>query len=1674
MKTASHKAESDKDIRWQLEQRNGELALINSVLAGLAKKLSIQEVYELVGEKIREIFKAQVIDIVTYDRRYQLIEDKYSYEKGDRSLLAAREPNGFRKHVIDSGQPLIIKKDVEKESSKYNNPILIGEDAKSLVFVPMFAGDQLTGVISLQNLDKENAFSESDVSLLTTLANSMSVALENAVLFDKTNRLLRETEQRTAELSVINSVQEGLARELDIDHIYELVGEKMREIFNAQVIDIVTYNKEKNLIEDKYSFEKGDRSLLKPREPVGFRKYVINSEKLLLHNSGVEAACAEFDNPVLIGEMSKSQIFVPLISGNRVNGVISLQNLDMENAFSDSDVNLLTTIANSMSVALENARLFDETNRLLRETEQRTAELSVINSVQGGLVAKMDIQGIYDLVGDKIRDIFDAQVVDIGLYNPKDKQVHFPYTIERGVRFPDDPMELIGYRKHVLESGQFLIINEDTIGAAEKYGNPKILVGEIPKSVLFVPMIVGDQAKGVISLQNLDREHAFSDADVRLLQTLANSMSVALENARLFDETNRLLTVTEQRTAELSVINSVQEGLAKELEIDGIYELVGEKMREIFNAQVIDIVTYNNSKQLIEDKYSYEKGDRTLIGPRSPHGFRKYVIESEKLLLINEDTINAAKKYGNPKILAGKIAKSVLFVPMISGGRVNGVISLQNLDQEHAFSEADVRLLTTLTSSMSVALENARLFDETVRLLSETEQRTAELSVINSVQDGLAKELDIDGIYELVGEKMREIFNAQVIDIVTYEKEKNLIEDKYSFEKGDRTLLGKREPGGFRKHVIQSGEMLVFNENSVQAHLDYDNVVMIGDPAKSLVFVPMIAGNEVTGIISLQNVDEENAFNESDLRLLNTITNSMSVALESARLFNETTRLLGETEQRTAELSVINSVQEGLAKELDIDGIYELVGEKLREIFNVHVLDIVTYDKANNTIEDRYSFEKGDRTLLGPREPQGFRLHILKTGQMLLINENYDEHSDAYGNKTMIGEQPKSMVLVPMIAANEVTGVISLQNLDHEHAFSDSDLRLLTTITNSMSVALESARLFNETTRLLNETEKRTAELSVINSVQEGLAKELDINGIYELVGEKMREIFNAQAIDIVSYNKEKQTIEDCYAYELGDRTLLGSRPLMGFRKYVIDSGKTLLINKDANKFREKYHNEILVGEGAKSLVFVPIIAGDEIVGVISLQNLDKENAFTGSDVNLLTTFANSMSVALENARLFNETTRLLAQTEQRATEMQTVNRISGALVAQLEFDALIHIVGEQMKKTFQADIVYLAVYDRKKDIINFPYVYGDTIESRPFGNGLTEKIIMSREPLLISHDADEVVKHLSAVKQGIAIESGIYVPIIVGRDAIGVISVQRTKDDNQFTEDDQRLLSTIASNVGIAMNNAEAYQKLQAALTELKSAQELLVQAEKMASLGELTAGIAHEIQNPLNFVNNFSEVNTELIDEMKEELQLGHFEEAIEIAQDIKDNQEKITHHGKRAGGIVKSMLQHSRSSSGIKELTDINALTDEYLRLAYHGLRAKDKSFNATLKSDFDKQLEKTNIIAQDVGRVILNLITNAFHAVTEKKKKIGSGFEPVVSVSTKKLNGKIEITVGDNGDGIPQKVLDKIFQPFFTTKPTGEGTGLGLSLSYDIVKAHGGELKVETKLGEGSNFIIILPE
>ena len=442
---------------------------------------------------------------------------------------------------------------------------------------------------------------------------------------------------------------------------------------------------------------------------------------------------------------------------------------------------------------------------------------------------------------------------------------------------------------------------------------------------------------------------------------------------------------------------------------------------------------------------------------------------------------------------------------------------------------------------------------------------------------------------------------------------------------------------------------------------------------------------------------------------------------------------------------------------------------------------------------------------------------------------------------------------------------------------------------------------------------------------------------------------------------------------------------------------------------------------------------------------------------------------------------------QQSYSNVELLSEIGRKITSSLSVEKIIGTVYDNVNLLMDASVFGIGIYNDEFKRIDFPATYENGKALPFYTNSIYDEnrfaalsFLSGKEIVMgnLENDYKNYLQQIPVPKAGRQAVSLIYLPLIGKEKNLGVVTVQ-SFEKNAYSDYHLFMLRNIAIYAAIALENADSFEKLNHTLNSLKKAQTQLVQAEKMASLGELTAGIAHEIQNPLNFVNNFSEVSVELANELKEELDQSSLnekerKELEKLIDALVQNQEKINFHGKRADGIVKGMLMHSRSSSGQKEPTDINALADEYLRLSYHGLRAKDKTFNAAFKTDFDSDLPKVNVISQDIGRVILNLFTNAFYSVTEKKKQLNGEYEPTVSVTTKMNDGKIEVRVRDNGMGIPQKVIDKIYQPFFTTKPGGQGTGLGLSLSFDIVtKGHGGQMNVETKEGEFAEFIIQLP-
>ena len=854
-----------------LEQRNAELAIINSIQQGLAAELDFQAIVDLVGDKLRQVFDTPDLGIRWYDEKANLTQHLYAYEHGKRLTIAPRPPvpGGLFETMRRTRRPIVFNTASDYATMPGGTVPIPGTDrSKSLISVPIISSDRVLGTIALENYERENAYGEAEVRLLTTIAASLGTALENARLFDETQHLLKETERRAAELAIINSVQEGLASKLEMQAIYDLVGNKVREIFAADVVGIRLFDSEANLVRYVFLLDHGERFHPESGPPVGFTRHILRTlQPIVIHTADeLNRRMAELGAKNIGGDtVDNSSIYVPILHGGSANGVITVGK-QRAHAFSDSDVSLLTTLGNAMSVALENARLFDETQRLLKETEQRATELAVINSIQEGIAAELDFQAIVDLVGDKLREVFKTGDIGIRWYEPKANLQHFLYQYEHGVRLTQAPRPPSAGALKILQTRQPVVANNPAEYAAQ--GITTVPGTDQSLSAVGVPILGSDRALGTIALEDYERENAFGEAEVRLLTTVAASMGIALENARLFDETQRLLKETEQRAAELAVINRIQEGMAAELDFQAIVDLVGDKLREVFNTGDIGIRWHDPKANLNHFLYQYEHGIRQNTRPSTPRegGPWSTMVKTRQPIVVRNPSEAAA--LGISTVPGTDSSQSAVFVPIIGSDRVLGTIVLENYEREDAFGEAEVRLLSTVAASMGVALESARLFDETQRLFKESEQRAAELAIINSVQQALAAELNMQGIYDAVGDKIREIFNQADVGIRTYDPQTNLVRFPYVYENAQRLSLESRPLAeGFTAHVLRTREPLVINADMAKAVEEHGSYTLPGTQMeKSAVYVPLIAGDQARGIITLMDMEREHAFSDSDVR----------------------------------------------------------------------------------------------------------------------------------------------------------------------------------------------------------------------------------------------------------------------------------------------------------------------------------------------------------------------------------------------------------------------------------------------------------------------------------------------------------------------------------------------------------------------------------------------------------------------------------------------------------------------------------------------------------------------------------------------------------------------------------------------------------------------------------------
>ncbi len=1408
----------------ETRQRNAELAIINSVQEGLAKQLDFQEIVDLVGDKVREIFAADTVSVVIYDAERDWASNVYYVDRGQRIPW----PDGpwlrpsLGAIVVDKRQPLLLG--TSEESGKLGafrvpRTEAEGDQNESYLGVPILAGDKVIGVITVQGY-KQHAFSESDSRLLQTLANSMSVALENARLFDEVQKknaeITESLERETASNDILRVIAESPT---DIQPVLDVIARNAAQLSGSEDAIIGTVDGETLRVAAHY----GDIPMIPVGEGIRFNRDSVAGRAILegrplqaVHNQrGVKSEYPEGDK-VAKKYGYRMTCAVPLMREGKAIGAITIRGTKPE-LLTDKQTALIQSFANQAAIAVENVRLFNETARLLKETEQRAAELAVINSIQQGLASKLEMQAVFDLVGDKIREIFDAQVVFIMTYDRQTDLVHFPYMIERGQRLYADaePLGDKGFTPRIIHTRQPLMFNQITDEVIAEYGLV-IPAGEPAKSWLGVPLIVGDEAKGVISLQNIDRENAFSQSDLRLLTTLASSMSVALENARLFDETKRLLAETEQRAAELAIINSVGEAMAKQLDVHTVTRIVGDKVREIFNAEVTEILLLDSTAEVIHIPYSYYRGYQAPEPFPVGEGLTSRIIQSRQALVLG--TLQGQVDYGARFDEAmGELdrTESYMGVPIIVGEKVLGVVSVQSY-QRHAYDENSMRLLSTLSANMGVAIENARLFEETKRLLAETDQRAAELEIISSVGQVLTQELDLQSLMDLVGDKLRTAIQAGNFGIGLYESKSKLLQSVYVYRDNQRVYPDPVPLNAFSLRVARQGRPLVINHNTRQTWKKFGSNLTIGtEIPKSVLMIPILAGRELIGGITIQDFERENAYPDSAVRMLEAIASSMGTAIQNARLFDETRRLLAESNQRAAELATVNAVGQAIASQLELDALIQLIGEQMRQTFNADIVYLALHDPQTNMIH--FPYEYGQHL---PSMPlgQGLTSRIIESGQPLLINENLEGRTAQLGTQR-IGVTAQSYLGVPISVGKQAIGVISVQSTQQEGRFGEADLRLLSTIAANVGVAIQNARLYQE-------TQRRAEEMATLTELGREISATLDLPTVLERIVTRAGQLLGTPHGFIYLLTPGEAELERKVGVGVySDNRVHRVKPGEGLSGQVWQTDRPIVVDN-----YDTWPGRSPQGMGlVQAMVGVPLHSGSEVAGVLALASARESNlTFGDEDVELLRRFAQLGSIAIQNARLFDETNRLLAETKQRNAELAVINSVQEALASQLDFKGAVETEGDKIREVFNAQGLYIALYDRGADLLHFPYwlELGEryTLPPRPLGAGFTSHVIRTRRPLVVNRDIAGRRAELGASdpQSGRLIQSYAAAPIMAGDEAIGVIALGNWDREGAFSESDERLLTTLASSMGVALENARLFDETNRRASEMAALTEI------------------------------------------------------------------------------------------------------------------------------------------------------------------------------------------------------------------------------------------------------------
>ncbi len=1574
--------------------------------------------------------------------------------------------------------------------------------------VPLKRDGRVIGVVSLSR-PEARLFTDRQVALVQTFADQAVIAIENVRLFDEVqarNRDLAESlEQQIAMSAILRVIA---ASPGDIQPVLSTVVENAAKLCDAYDTTLLLRRGDALSVAAHSGAIPIDFTELPLRRDVVTSRAVIDRAPVHVHD--LPSAGDEFGAGRALAQRLgfRTILATPLLREGEAIGAILIRRAEVR-PFSEAQIALLQTFADQAVIAIENVRLFEEvqarTAELTDALQQQTATADVLKVISR---SAFDLQLVLQALVDSAMRLCGADMGAITLLQGSDLR----FMAGAGQR-----PELREYEEanpHPIGRGSFqgraavegrTVHVPDVFEDTEYERREAAIIGNF-RAVLSVPLKRGAEVIGVFGLAKR-AVGLFAPRQIELVETFADQAVIAIENVRLFDEVearNRDLTESlERQTAMSDILRVISRSPT---DVQPVFEMIAESAARLCSARFCSVYRF----------------DGELIHFVAQHGMPPEGVEAQgrtfpmrpgRASPASRAILNAAVEqipdvdidpdYQIGETARATNARSVLAVPILRDGRPVGCINIgrQELGE---FPPRQVELLQTFADQAAIAIENVRLFEEvqarTTELSESLQQQTATADVLKVISRSA---FDLQTVLDTLTASASVLCAADQGIIYLLEADSFHAHSLYpadpeflEFLRANPRRLTDRS---LAPRVARSGRV----EHIPDKWLDPDYQTIPGatsfSDTRTLLGVPLLREGKVAGVFTLSRF-AQNPFTSRQIEIVQSFADQAVIAIENVRLFEEVqarNRALAESlEQQTAMSEILRVISRSPT---DVQPVFETIAESAARLCNAQFCFVHRFDgtllhfmayhgltpEAVRAVHKLFPMAPGQGSV-GAR--------AVLSGAVEQIPDLTADPDYALGTLSE-ALNSRSTVAVPMLRDGVPIGVIALDRTEVGY-FPQRQVELLKTFADQAVIAIENVRLFEEvqarTTELSESLRQQIATADVLKVISRSA---FDLEAVLQTLVQSAARLCDA---DIATITRQIDGVFfDAETYGLPPELteLIRTIPINPDRGSV--AGRALLESKvvqiadvlsDPEYTFSKDARDVA---GYRTLLGVPMIREGIAIGVLTLGRRDVR-PFAGKQIELVSTFADQAAIAIENARLFEEVqakTRDLSEALVYQTGSGNILRV----IASSPTD-----VGPVLKAIVDSSCELCDAYDAAvllkdgNDLV-FRAHHGTIpigLERWPINRDwVVGRAAVDKVPVHFVHDLDFAEQSDFSDGREMARRMGhrsiLSVPLLREGESIGAIVVRRT-EANPFSDKQIALLQTFADQAVIAIGNVRLFEQVQErteelsrSLQDLRAAQDRLVQTEKLASLGQLTAGIAHEIKNPLNFVNNFSSLSGELIDELREALQGVALDEkrraeVTELTDMLRGNLDKVVQHGKRADSIVKNMLLHSREGSGEHRPTSINAIVEEALNLAYHGARAEKQGFNITMEKSLDPAAGEIDLYPQEVTRVLLNLVANGFYATTKRKTEADGVYEPILAATTKDLGDSVEIRIRDNGTGIPPEVKERMFNPFFTTKPAGEGTGLGLSLSHDIVvKQHAGTIEVETEPGAFTEFRIVLP-